>query len=336
MKLQHTTTTTGSRTLGALSLFAAAAVLALSACGSAPRNNDQLNAARSAYNAAQANPEVRDGAPVELKAAADALNRADQALAREDNMATVNNLAYLASQSVATAQAAGSRKASEAAMAKANAERDRMRLEARTQEADAATASAQAAQVDARASQIQARSAERDARVSQRAADASQQQAAASQQQAAASQQDAQAALQRNLMLEEQLRDLNAKKTSRGMVITIGDVLFDTGRAEIKSGGMRNMDKLVSFLQTYPQRRAQVEGFTDSVGSDSLNQELSARRADAVRSALVSRGIAGDRIGTQGYGESFPVAGNDSAGGRQMNRRVEIVLSDDSGVVAPR
>jgi outer membrane protein OmpA-like peptidoglycan-associated protein len=328
MKLQHTTTT-GSRTFGALSLLAAAAVLALSACGSAPRNNDQLNSARSAYNAAAANPEVRDGAPVELKAAADALNRADQALAREDNMATVNNLAYLASQSVATAQAAGSRKASEAAVAKANAERDRMRLEARTQEADAATRSAQAAQVDARASQIQAQSAERDARVSQRAADASQQQAAASQQ-------DAQAAMQRNQMLEEQLRDLNAKKTNRGMVITIGDVLFDTGRAELKSGGMRNMDKLVSFLQNNPKRRAQVEGFTDSVGGDSMNQELSARRADAVRSALVSRGIAGDRIGTQGYGEAFPVAGNDSAGGRQMNRRVEIVLSDEGGVVAPR
>jgi outer membrane protein OmpA-like peptidoglycan-associated protein len=337
MKLQHTTTqTAGSRAFGALSLLAAAAVLALSACGSAPRNNDQLNSARSAYNAAAANPEVRDGAPVELKAAADALNRADQALAREDSMASVNNLAYLASQSVATAQAAGARKASEAAVAKANAERDRMRLEARTQEADAATASAQAAQVDARASQIQAQSAERDARVAQRQANASQRQSDASQQQAAASQQEAQAALQRNLMLEEQLRDLNAKKTSRGMVITIGDVLFDTGRAEIKPGGMRNMDKLVSFLQTYPQRRAQVEGFTDSVGSDSMNQDLSARRADAVRSALVSRGIAGDRIGTQGYGESFPVAGNDSAGGRQMNRRVEIVLSDDSGVVAPR
>lgn len=335
MKLQHTTTLR-SRTLGALSLLAAAAVLTLSACGSAPRNNDQLNAARSAYNAALANPEVRDGAPVEMKAAADALTRADQALAREDNMATVNNLAYLASQSVATAQAAGSRKASEAAVAKANTERDRARLEARTLEADTATASAQAAQVDARASQIQAQSAERDARVAQRQANASQRQSEVSQQQAAASQQDAQAALARNQLLEQQLRDLNAKQTNRGMVITIGDVLFDSGRAELKSGGLRGMDKLVTFLQTYPKRRAQIEGFTDSVGSDSMNQDLSARRADAVRAALVSRGIDAGRIGTQGFGEGFPVAGNDDASGRQMNRRVEIVLSDDSGVVAPR
>ncbi|MDP1901869.1 MAG: OmpA family protein [Rubrivivax sp.] len=329
MKLQHPTNSIRSCSLGALSLMAAAAVLTLAACGSAPRNNDQLNAARSAYNAALANPETREGAPVEMKAAADALGRADKALADKDNMATVNNLAYLASQSVATAQAAGSRKAAEAAVAKASAERDRERLEARTREADAATASARASQVDARASQIQAQSAERDARVAQR-------QSEASQQQAAASQQDAQAALQRNQLLEEQLRDLNAKQTNRGMVITIGDVLFDSGRAELKSGGLRGMDKLVTFLQTYPKRRAQIEGFTDSVGSDSMNQDLSARRADAVRSALVSRGIDGGRIGTQGYGEGFPVAGNDNASGRQMNRRVEIVLSDDSGVVAPR
>lgn len=335
MKLQHTTLAR-SRAATTLTLVAAAAVLALAACGSAPRNNDQLNSARSAYNAALANPDTRDGAPVELKAAADALNRADQALAREDSMATVDNLAYLANQSVATAQAAGSRKASEAAVAEANAERDRMRLDARTREADAATASAQASQVDARASQIQAQSAERDARVAQRQANASQRQSEASQQQAAAAQQDAQAALQRSLMLEEQLRDLNAKKTNRGMVITIGDVLFDSGRAELKSGGLRGMDKLVTFLQNNPKRHAQVEGFTDSVGGDSMNQALSARRADAVRGALVSRGVAADRIGTQGYGENFPVAGNDSAGGRQMNRRVEIVLSDDSGVVVPR
>jgi len=326
---QQQTVAARSRPLSALSLLAAAAVLALSACGSTPRNNDQLNAARSAYDMARANPETRDGAPVELKAAGDALNRADQALAKKENMATVDNLAYLASQRVALAQAAGSRKAAEAAVAKAGAERDQLRLASRTAEADAATASAQSAQIDARASQIQAQSAERDARVAQR-------QANASQQQAAASQQDAQAAQARNALLEQQLRDLDAKKTSRGMVITIGDVLFDSGRAELKPGGLRGMDKLVSFLQAYPKRRAQIEGFTDSVGGDGMNQELSARRADAVRGALVSRGIDANRIGTQGFGEAFPVAGNDNASGRQMNRRVEIVLSDDSGVVTPR
>jgi outer membrane protein OmpA-like peptidoglycan-associated protein len=142
------------------------------------------------------------------------------------------------------------------------------------------------------------------------------------------------AALQ--VQLNARLSELNAKKTDRGMVVTIGDVLFDTGQSQIKSGGLRSMDKLVSFMQAYPQRRAMIEGFTDSVGSDDLNQALSSRRADAVRMALVGMGVASDRLAAKGYGEAFPVAGNESSGGRQMNRRVEIVLSDDGGVVAPR
>ncbi|MDP1649277.1 MAG: OmpA family protein [Rubrivivax sp.] len=317
----------------ALSLVALAA---LAGCSTVPDANPRLVEARSAYSMAQATPQTRDGAPVELKQAGDALARANEAFARRDDATTVDHLSYLTRQRVALAQEVGSRKAAEAAVARAAADRDQLRLAARTREADAALRSAQASQLDARAAQIQAQSAERDARVSQRQAEASQRQSAASQQQAGAAQQAASDAQQRALVLEGQLRDLDAKKTERGMVITIGDVLFDTGRAEIKSGGLRSMDKLVSFLKEYPQRKAMVEGFTDSVGSDQFNQELSARRADAVRTALVSRGVDSARIGTQGYGESFPVAGNDSAGGRQMNRRVEIVLSDDGGVVTPR
>lgn len=317
----------------ALSLLALAV---LAGCSSLPDANPRLEEARSAYNTAQATPQTRDGAAAEMKQAADALARANEAFARRDDAATVDHLAYLARQRVALAQEAGSRKAAEAAVARASADRDQLRLVARTREADAALRSAQASQLDARAAQIQAESAERDARLSQRQAEASQRQSVASQQQASAAQQAASEAQQRALVLEGQLRDLDAKKTERGMVITIGDVLFDTGRAEIKPGAMRSMDKLVSFLKEYPQRNAMVEGFTDSVGNDDFNQALSARRADAVRMALMSRGVDAARIGTQGYGESFPVAGNDSAAGRQMNRRVEIVLSDEGGVVAPR
>ena len=120
------------------------------------------------------------------------------------------------------------------------------------------------------------------------------------------------------------------------MVITMGDVLFDTGRAELSGGGMRNVEKLGGFLKTYPQRKVMIEGFTDSVGGDAQNQTLSARRADAVRAALQGLGVGSERLATRGYGESFPVAANDSASGRQLNRRVEIVLSDEAGVIAPR
>ena len=119
-------------------------------------------------------------------------------------------------------------------------------------------------------------------------------------------------------------------------VITIGDVLFETDNAQLRSDGMRNIDKLAGFLVKFPRRSALIEGFTDSTGSDSHNQALSGRRADAVRTAMVDRGVGRDRLSTRGYGEAYPVAGNDSSSGRQMNRRVEIILSDEGGSVTPR
>ena len=112
------------------------------------------------------------------------------------------------------------------------------------------------------------------------------------------------------------------------MVLTLGDVLFDSGRAELKSGAMRTIDQLVTFLKDNPERTVNVEGYTDSVGSDNFNLGLSQRRADAVRTALTSRGVEATRIAARGYGESSPVASNDTAEGRQRNRRIEIVISN--------
>jgi len=135
---------------------------------------------------------------------------------------------------------------------------------------------------------------------------------------------------------EAQIAELNAKPSARGYVITFSDVLFGTNQSTLKAGATRNVDKLVTFLNLYPQRRVVIEGFTDSIGSESSNQVLSERRANAVRTALVDAGIARQRIDTRGYGEEYPVAGNESESGRQQNRRVEIVLSDDTGTIAPR
>jgi len=140
----------------------------------------------------------------------------------------------------------------------------------------------------------------------------------------------------RNAQLEAQVKELNAKPTPRGYVITFGDVLFGTNQSTLKSGAARNIEKLVTFLNLYPQRRVLIEGFTDSIGSESSNQKLSERRSNAVRTALIDAGISRQRIDTRGYGEEYPVAGNDSESGRQLNRRVEIVLSDDTGTIPPR
>jgi outer membrane protein OmpA-like peptidoglycan-associated protein len=316
-----------------LALLAAAS---LAACSSMPDNNAMLDRARSDYRDAQASTATQTLAPVELKQAGDALALADAAFARRDDTERVNQLAYLARQRTALAREAANRKTAEAAVATAAAERDKMRLADRTREADAATADASQAMRDARSSQRQSEASQRDAQSAQRDAQSAQRDAQSAQQQAAASQMQAGDAERRNQMLETQLRELNAKKTERGMVITIGDVLFDTGHAELKSGSAQSIQRLGTFLKAYPQRRASIEGYTDSTGSDSGNMALSGRRADAVRAALLAQGVDNAQIASQGFGSSNPVAGNDNAGGRQMNRRVEIVLSNERGVIGKR
>ncbi|MEP7208527.1 MAG: OmpA family protein [Casimicrobiaceae bacterium] len=110
------------------------------------------------------------------------------------------------------------------------------------------------------------------------------------------------------------------------MVLTLGDVLFDTGRAELKPGADRTIDQLATFLRENADRTVEIEGYTDSTGADALNQVLSERRAIAVKNALADRGIAATRVSARGFGETNPVASNDSAAGRQQNRRVEVVI----------
>lgn len=295
--------------------LALAATLLLGACSSLPADNAALMSARAAFESARNNPQTRELAAAELSAAGIALNRANEAFTRRDKLAEVDHLAYLASQRVAVAQQTARQKAADAQLLSAEAERDRSRLAARTSEADSAQMLAQRSQQEAQAAQ--------------RSAAASQMNAQSAQMQTA----DAQA---RAMQLEEQLRALNAKKTDRGMVVTIGDVLFDSGRAELKPGSARDMSKLADFFKANPQRTALVEGFTDSVGSEAANQDLSNRRAAAVQAALADMGVERQRISARGYGKAHPVAGNDNASGRQMNRRVEIVLSDESGQIKQR
>jgi len=131
--------------------------------------------------------------------------------------------------------------------------------------------------------------------------------------------------------LQAEVDELKAKPTPRGLVLTLGDVLFDTGKAQLNPGSARKLDQLAQFLTDHPERRVQIDGFTDSVGTDSYNMSLSQERADTVKSSLVSRGIDRSRIGSQGYGKGFPVATNDESGGRQLNRRVEVVIGGDDG-----
>jgi len=137
-------------------------------------------------------------------------------------------------------------------------------------------------------------------------------------------------------MLRKRMEELQAERTDRGMVLTLGDVLFDLDKADLKSSGEQTIGRLAQFLREYEDRRVRVEGYTDSTGNDSYNQQLSERRAQAVRDELVSQGIERRRVETKGYGEQYPVANNDTSAGRQQNRRVEIVISDKDGKIETR
>ena len=140
----------------------------------------------------------------------------------------------------------------------------------------------------------------------------------------------------RDAQIQQLQQSLNAKQTERGTLITFGDVLFDLNRAELKPAGLGNINKLAQFLQENLERKVVVEGYTDSSGAANYNQQLSERRANSVRAALVKMGVGPERIVAQGYGKEYPVADNNSSSGRAMNRRVEVTISNDSQQVAPR
>jgi outer membrane protein OmpA-like peptidoglycan-associated protein len=133
--------------------------------------------------------------------------------------------------------------------------------------------------------------------------------------------------------LQRQITELNAKPTERGLVVTLGDLLFDTNKSELKSGASTNLGKLAAFLNKYPDSSVLIEGHTDNTGSYEYNLDLSQRRADSVKSWLVGKGVSTARLNTSGKGEGSPVAGNDSATGRQLNRRVEVII-ENNGVPA--
>lgn len=296
------------------------------ACSSGPSTTSLLDQTRSDYRMAQGNPNVATYAPLEMKQAGEALAQANAAASDNDSVEKIDKLAYLAKQKIALTQEVAKQKSAEAQVASAGKERDQVRLQQRTNEADQAKASAQQSQLAAQAAQAESAEAERKTQLAQV--------------QAAEAQRKTQEAQARTAQLEAQLAaqlaDLAAKKTERGMVITLGDVLFGTDLARLSADGMRTAQKLADILQQNPQRNVLIEGFTDSTGSAAYNQDLSDRRAGAVQSALQELGVARERVAVRGYGEAHPVAANDTAQNRQSNRRVEIVLSDNTGRILPR
>lgn len=296
------------------------ALAALAGCAGM-ETNEALMDAQSAVQAAGRDATVVEVAAVDLERAREALERA-QALAEEGGggeQTMLEHNAYLAQRyaEIAMAQAGAAR--AEDDIDNAEAERNRVLLEVRTAEAERQASEATSARALAEQRATQAQSA-RDL-AEQRAQETRTAQTAAAE------------ARQRASELEQELSELKAQQTERGLVLTLSDVLFDTDEATLKPGAATAIDELAGFMQENPERELLIEGHTDSRGTDDYNETLAERRANAVRDALLQRGVNASRLHTHGVGESRPIATNETAAGRQLNRRVEVVVSDENGQI---
>ena len=294
-------------------IAAALASLLLAACAATPVKPAGADAARARLTQLQSNPDLATRAPVAMKDAELAVRVAEQP---QTDVEIGNYNVYMADRKVDIAVAQAETALAEDQRVGLAQQRDKARLAARTREADVATSELASARVEIADQKSQAEM----TRLA--AADAAQQAALQSAQQAA--QQSAQQAAD----LQRQLDELHAKATDRGMVLTLGDVLFASGKADLKVGATNNLNRLVAFLNNYPDRTVVIEGYTDNIGGDDYNLGLSQRRADSVKSYLTGQGIASMRLTSTGKGLSNPIAGNDSAAGRQQNRRVEVIIEN--------
>lgn len=318
-------------------IYGAVALSLLGACGSTMNTNSQLQIARSNFQAAHSDTQVRALAREEMLQAETALRTAELAWTDREDSSDVDHLAYLSIQRTAIAQQHAASRAAQAITASASAERDRMLLQVRASEAAASQRNLTLAQQNAARSEAERAAAQAQNRASQEQLSQAQQSNRLAAEQLAAANASAATATQqaqdrtaisdaRLAELESQLQELNARPTPRGMVVTLGDVLFNTGQSQLLDGASANMQGLADFMKANPEQSASIEGHTDSVGSASSNYALAQRRADSVKAELVNLGVASARLTTRALGADNPVSNNDTATGRQMNRRVEIVF----------
>ena len=275
--------------------------LGISACSGAPKKVDLLEKARADYKEVSQDATIAKHAPLVLDKAREALESADTRWKNKDDKWRVEHYAYLANQRIETARLISEGKQTEQEIESMRHTRQSLTLQQR--EAELREVRQQAEKL--RQQQLQAAEQQREAELL--------------------------AARQEADRLKQQMAELlEAEETDRGMVLTLGDVLFDVGEASLAPGAARNIAKIATFMRNYPERVAVIEGHTDSMGEADFNLDLSRDRAFSVRDALIDAGVEATRLSTQGFGEKLPVASNDNSAGRQKNRRVEIIFPDES------
>ena len=284
-----------------LLMYGFLSVFILIGCGGPPEDNPLLKEAKNNFQKAENDSAIVTNAPVALKEAEEALQESERLWEEKAGKELVDHHAYISKQKVAIARETAKLNAAQDEVERAESQRQKVLIKARKAEAIAAERRAEEALSQA----------EKERR-------------------------EAQKARKRAEELAERVNKLEAERTERGLVLTLGDVLFDFDKATLKSGGERAVEKLAQFMKEYPNRNVMIEGFTDTVGPADYNKQLSRRRANSVRQALQNKGISFSRIQVRGYGERYPVASNNTESGRQQNRRVEVIISDAEGNIDER
>jgi outer membrane protein OmpA-like peptidoglycan-associated protein len=315
-------------------------VLALAACTATPKKDLALDRVRGDLEDLKNNTELAGYAPLALGEAERALRKAE--LATGDDLYR-SYLVYMADRRIQIARTMAEReqhqqildelqkqnsemliKASklEADQARRDAERARLLVATTTEEAERAEAEKQAAlqkqAESARAAQLSAEEADQARRLAETRAS-----------EAKYARLEAELASQQIDTLQRQLENLQLRQTESGVVVTLGDVLFATGQAQLVEGARSSLEEVVDLLQTEPDKKIRVEGHTDSRGDAEANLKLSEQRAQAVVDALVSMGVDKERISAMGMGEDFPIDSNETEEGRARNRRVDVILLDN-------
>jgi len=326
---------------GCRSLAVPAIVFAalLASCTAAPKKDLALEQVRSQLEELKADTELAGYAPLALGEAERALRQAEAATGDTQRI----HLIYMADRRIQIARAIAQREQLEQELDRLGAERSELLVRASQLEAEQARMEAERARMMSQATaedaqrareeamQAQHREAESERTARQAIEEAEQAKALAASSATAAqlARREADLALEQADTLRRQLENLQLRQTESGVVVTLGDVLFESGQTELREEAMASLVEVVDLLQSEPDKMIRIEGHTDSVGDADTNLEISQQRADAVLRALVSLGVDATRVTTQGMGEDFPIASNETEEGRAQNRRVDVILLDN-------
>lgn len=326
-----------SATRPLIALLTAALV---AACTTAPKKDLALEHVKTQLDELKSNEELAGYAPLALGEAERALRQAETATG--DDTYRIH-LIYMADRRIQIARAVAQREQLEQEFYRLQEERNAMLVRASQLEAERARLEAeqarmmsQAREEDAQRAREEAAQAQQREAESQRTAEQAREEAVQAKALAASSvtaaelaRREADLAAQQADSLRRQLENLQLRQTESGVVVTLGDVLFESGQTQLRDEARSSLVEVVDLLQSEPDKKIRIEGHTDSTGDAETNLEISEKRANTVLEALVALGVDPARVTTAGMGEDFPIASNESEEGRSRNRRVDVILLDD-------